>query len=70
MTEENPPKYIFAKQLTLLFIGLKLTDHIDWSWAWVVSPVFIAHLLNVAVGPLEKKIIEWEARLQARTEAE
>jgi hypothetical protein len=24
--------------LTILFIMLKLTGHIDWSWWWVVSP--------------------------------
>jgi hypothetical protein len=24
--------------LTILFVGLKLTNHIDWSWWWVVSP--------------------------------
>lgn len=28
--------------LTLLFIGLKLTDHIDWSWFWVLSPMIFA----------------------------
>jgi hypothetical protein len=27
--------------LTLLFIGLKLTGHISWSWWWVLSPVWI-----------------------------
>jgi len=25
--------------LTVLFVGLKLTDHIDWSWWWVLSPL-------------------------------
>jgi hypothetical protein len=27
--------------LTLLFIGLKLSDHIDWSWWWVLSPMWL-----------------------------
>lgn len=27
--------------LLLLFIGLKLSGEIDWSWVWVVSPVWI-----------------------------
>ena len=31
----------FAGMLTILFIGLKLTGHIDWSWWWVVSPIWI-----------------------------
>jgi hypothetical protein len=25
----------FIGLLTILFIGLKLTNHIDWSWLWV-----------------------------------
>ncbi len=25
----------------LLFLGLKLTGHIDWSWWWVTSPLWI-----------------------------
>ena len=24
--------------LTLLFVGLKLTNYTDWSWWWVLSP--------------------------------
>lgn len=28
----------FSSLLTLLFIGLKLTGFIDWSWWWVLSP--------------------------------
>lgn len=26
--------------LTCLFIGLKLTDTIDWSWWWVLAPAW------------------------------
>lgn len=29
----------FVGVLTILFIGLKLTDYIDWSWWWVLSPI-------------------------------
>lgn len=32
----------FLGLLTLLFIGLKLTGHIAWSWVWVLSPIWIA----------------------------
>lgn len=28
--------------LTILFIGLKLTGYIDWSWAWVLAPLWIS----------------------------
>lgn len=31
----------FANALTLLFIGLKLGKVIDWSWWWVLSPLWI-----------------------------
>jgi len=31
----------FASALTLLFIGLKLGKVIDWSWWWVLSPLWI-----------------------------
>lgn len=32
---------IFPSLLAVLFIGLKLTNTIDWSWWWVLSPLFI-----------------------------
>jgi hypothetical protein len=31
----------FCGALTILFIALKLTDVIDWSWWWVLSPSLI-----------------------------
>lgn len=31
----------FVSMLTVLFIGLKLTSHIDWSWWWVLSPLWL-----------------------------
>ena len=42
----------FAGLLTLLFIGLKLTGYIAWSWLWVLSPLWISvavFLLNIAI---------------------
>jgi len=27
--------------LLLLFVGLKLTGHITWSWWWVLAPMWI-----------------------------
>src|SRR5687768_7584643 len=26
--------------LTTLFVGLKLTGHIDWHWVWVLAPLW------------------------------
>jgi hypothetical protein len=31
----------FIGLLTILFIGLKLTGYIAWSWWWVLSPLWI-----------------------------
>lgn len=31
----------FVGALTILFIGLKLTGFISWSWLWVLSPIWI-----------------------------
>jgi len=35
--------------LFVVFLVLKLTDHIDWSWWWVTSPLWISALLGVLV---------------------
>lgn len=32
----------FAGALTVLFIGLKLGGVIEWSWWWVLSPMWIS----------------------------
>jgi hypothetical protein len=43
MTKENQNVTVvgapFFSLLTLLFIGLKLTNYIDWSWWWVLAPL-------------------------------
>ena len=38
-----------AGLLTILFIALKLTHVIDWSWWWVLSPLWIATALVVVI---------------------
>jgi hypothetical protein len=37
----------FVGLLTLLFITLKLTHVIDWSWWWVLSPIWINIILGI-----------------------
>lgn len=32
----------FADLLTIAFVVLKLTGVIDWSWWWVISPMWIS----------------------------
>lgn len=42
MSDNNTSGEIgFCGALTILLIGLKLTDKIDWSWWWVLSPSLI-----------------------------
>ncbi len=50
----------FLSLLALLFIGLKLTGHIDWSWVWVLSPLWVKAsfvlLMIAAAVSLKKKM--------------
>lgn len=39
----------FTGLLTILFIGLKLTGVISWSWWWVLSPLWISFALFLCV---------------------
>lgn len=39
----------FVGVLTLIFIVLKLTGNISWSWLWVLSPIWICALLLLAL---------------------
>jgi hypothetical protein len=39
----------FPGALTVLFVGLKLTNVITWSWWWVLSPIWISLSLAVVV---------------------
>lgn len=38
--------------LFIVFLILKLTGNIDWSWWWVTSPLWIPLLLAIAIGGL------------------
>lgn len=38
----------FLGLLTILFIGLKLTHYIDWSWWWVLAPIWGGFALVLA----------------------
>ena len=39
----------FTGLLTVAFVVLKLTHVIDWSWWWVLSPIWISGVLLVAI---------------------
>lgn len=40
---------MFLTLLTILFIGLKLTGFISWSWFWVLSPFIIPACIALLV---------------------
>ena len=39
----------FVGLLTILFIGLKLTGYVTWSWLWVLSPIWISICLVIVI---------------------
>ncbi len=60
----------FSGALTILFIGLRLSGVIDWSWLWVLSPSLIpvaillgilAAMVVVALWPRRKRRRGWES---------
>lgn len=40
----------FFGGLTIVFIVLKLMGEIDWSWAWVLSPIWVPIVLLIWLG--------------------
>jgi hypothetical protein len=39
----------FAGLLTVLFIGLKLGQIIDWPWVWVLAPIWMSIVFGLIV---------------------
>ena len=68
MSSKNTGGVGFLGLLTLLFIGLKLTGHITWSWVWILAPLWIPisiFLLILSVGILIlglNKIVKYEGK--------
>jgi len=46
MTQTNNDGIGFTGLLTILFIGLKLTGYINWSWIWVLFPIWISMIIG------------------------
>jgi len=42
----------FSELLTIVFITLKLLGKIDWSWWWVLSPLWIGLALIALIFAL------------------
>ena len=45
MSENSSSGLGCGSVLLLIFIVLKLVDVIDWSWWWVLSPIWIGAIL-------------------------
>lgn len=39
----------FCGILAIVFIVMKLTGHIDWSWWWVLSPLWIPFAIVLGI---------------------
>lgn len=44
------PSISFGGLLAILFIGLKLGGVINWSWWWVLSPLWIPFVIVFAIA--------------------
>lgn len=45
----NAKYFPFFSILALIFITLKLTGHIAWSWLWVLSPLWLPISLLIGI---------------------
>lgn len=39
----------FPTILFLIFLILKLTNYINWSWWWIISPILISFGLEILI---------------------
>ena len=47
----------FTGLLTVCFIVLKLTGYINWSWVWVLSPLWIGFLVGIFILAVSYSIL-------------
>jgi energy-coupling factor transporter transmembrane protein EcfT len=45
----NSSDGMFVSLLTLIFVTLKLIGKIDWSWWWVLSPIWIPLVIAIVL---------------------
>ena len=53
----------------LLFLGLRLTEHIDWSWYWVAAPLWVPVALVLAVVSVIGVVMLFGDRAERRRRA-
>ena len=49
----------FAGLLTIVFITLKLIGYINWSWWWVLSPIWISFGVGILIIGLGLFFLLW-----------
>lgn len=42
----------FLSLLTILFIGLKLSNNIEWSWWWVLAPMWFPVVIVILLAAM------------------
>ena len=53
MRESNSGSTDLATILLVVFIILKLCHVINWSWCWVLSPLWISFILLIIVAIID-----------------
>ena len=56
MTKRTTTLDLFITLLAVAFITLKVANVIDWSWVWVLSPIWISVLIALALLPFAIKL--------------
>lgn len=51
---------MFLMLLTLLFIGLKLTGYIDWSWWFVLMPAYLIPVVIILFSVVFTTKVKWK----------
>jgi hypothetical protein len=52
IVRHSPLTVGFPGLLTLLFVALKLTSFVTWSWAWVTAPLWLPLAVLIGGGVL------------------
>lgn len=52
----------FLGLLTILFIAFKLAGIIDWSWLWVLSPLWLPLVLGILVIVVMYMILDYKTK--------
>ena len=59
----------FLGLLTLVFIVLKLTHYIDWSWVWVLSPLWLGWLSLTAILFILALLVFGKVKINSRNKS-